>query len=69
MPCGWLAKVGVDTASYATVKRRLPIYVHRSWRQSLAVARVVRRHHGDGQASRYPCPSPELVLKPAKTKA
>ena len=33
-----LTKVGVDAASYATVKRRLPIYAQPGWRQSLAAA-------------------------------
>jgi hypothetical protein len=44
-----LAEVGVNTASYATVKRRLPIYAQRSWRQSLAVA--CAGHAGLGPAS------------------
>ena len=33
-----LSEVGVDSASYATVKRRLPSYAQPSWRQSLAAA-------------------------------
>ena len=33
-----LTEVGVDAASYATVKRRLPIYAQPGWRQSLAAA-------------------------------
>jgi hypothetical protein len=45
-----LAEVGVDTASYAIVKRRLPIYVQPSWRQSLAAAGA--RHAWLGPASR-----------------
>ena len=45
-----LAEVGGDTASYATVKRRLPIYAQPSWRQSLAAAGA--RHAGLGPASR-----------------
>jgi hypothetical protein len=44
-----LAEVGVNTASHATVKRRLPIYAQRSWRQSLAVA--CAGHAGLGPAS------------------
>jgi hypothetical protein len=41
--------VGVETASYATLKRRLPIYAQPSWRQSLAAA--CARHAGLGPAS------------------
>lgn len=33
-----LAEVGVESASYATLKRRLPIYAQPRWRQSLATA-------------------------------
>jgi hypothetical protein len=33
-----LAEVGVEAASYATVKRRLPIYAQPAWRQSLSAA-------------------------------
>ncbi len=33
-----LGEVGVDATSYATLKRRLPIYAQPSWRQSLAAA-------------------------------
>jgi hypothetical protein len=33
-----LTEVGVEAASYATVKRRLPIYAQPGWRQSLAGA-------------------------------
>jgi hypothetical protein len=33
-----LTEVGVDAASYATVKRRLPIYAQPSWRQALSAA-------------------------------
>jgi hypothetical protein len=31
-----LTEVGVQAASYVTLKRRLPSYAHPSWRQSLA---------------------------------
>jgi hypothetical protein len=31
-----LSEVGVEPVSYATVKRRLPVYARPSWRQSLA---------------------------------
>jgi hypothetical protein len=34
-----LSEVGVQAASYATLKRRLPSYAQPSWRQSLAAAR------------------------------
>jgi hypothetical protein len=44
-----LGEVGVRAASYATVKRRLPIYAQPSWRQSLATASA--RHAGLGPAS------------------
>jgi hypothetical protein len=33
-----LSEVGIDPASYATVKRRLPVYAEPSWRQRLAAA-------------------------------
>jgi hypothetical protein len=33
-----LSEVGVEPASYATVKRRLPVYAQPGWRQSLAAA-------------------------------
>jgi hypothetical protein len=33
-----LSEVGVEAASYATVKRRLPVYAQPGWRQSLAAA-------------------------------
>lgn len=33
-----LTEVGVQPASYATLKRRLPIYAQPRWRQSLAAA-------------------------------
>ena len=44
-----LTEVGVEPASYATVKRRLPIYAKPSWRQSLAGA--CARHVGLEPAS------------------
>jgi hypothetical protein len=44
-----LTEVGVEPASYATVKRRLPIYAKPSWRQSLAGA--CARHAGLEPAS------------------
>lgn len=44
-----LSEVGVEAASYATVKRRLSGYAHRSWRQSLAAASA--RHARLGPAS------------------
>ena len=44
-----LTEVGVDAASYATVKRRLPIYAQPGWRQSLAAA--CAEHAGLGPAS------------------
>jgi hypothetical protein len=44
-----LSEVGVEAASYATLKRRLPIYAQPSWRQSLAAA--CARHAGLGPAS------------------
>ena len=44
-----LAEVGVQPASYATVKRRLPVYAKRAWRQSLATACAARA--GLGPAS------------------
>jgi Transposase DDE domain len=44
-----LSEVGVAPASYATVKRRLPIYAQPRWRQSLATASA--RRAGLGPAS------------------
>ena len=44
-----LTEVGVEPASYATVKRRLPSYVHPQWRQALAAASA--RRAGLGPAS------------------
>jgi hypothetical protein len=44
-----LGEVGVEPASYATIKRRLPVYAKPSWRQSLAAASA--RHAGLGPAS------------------
>jgi len=44
-----LGEVGVRAASYATLKRRLPIYARQSWRQSLATASA--RHARLGPAS------------------
>jgi hypothetical protein len=44
-----LGEVGVEAASYATLKRRLPIYATPSWRQSLAAATA--RHARLGPAS------------------
>jgi hypothetical protein len=44
-----LIEVGVDAASYATVKRRLPIYAQPSWRQALSSA--CAGHAGLGPAS------------------
>jgi hypothetical protein len=44
-----LGEVGVDSASYATLKRRLPSYAQPSWRRSLAAASA--RHARLGPAS------------------
>jgi hypothetical protein len=44
-----LSEVGVQAASYATLKRRLPSYAQPSWRQSLAAASA--RHARLGPAS------------------
>jgi hypothetical protein len=44
-----LTEVGVEPASYATLKRRLPIYAQPGWRQSLASA--CARRAGLGPAS------------------
>jgi hypothetical protein len=44
-----LGEVGIEAASYATLKRRLPIYAKPSWRQSLAKATA--RHARLGPAS------------------
>jgi DDE family transposase len=44
-----LTEVGVEPASYATIKRRLPVYAQSSWRQSLATASAA--HAGLGPAS------------------
>jgi len=41
-----LGEVGVQAASYATVKRRLPSYAQPSWRQSLAAASARRARLG-----------------------
>ena len=44
-----LSEVGVEAASYATLKRRLPDYAQPSWRQSLAAASA--QHAALGPAS------------------
>lgn len=44
-----LNEVGVEAASYATLKRRLPVYAQPGWRHSLATA--CARHAGLGPAS------------------
>jgi hypothetical protein len=44
-----LAEVGVDPASCATLKGRLPSYAHAQWRQTLAAAST--RRAGFGPAS------------------
>lgn len=44
-----LGEVGVEAASYATLKRRLPVYAIPSWRRSLAAASA--QHAGLGPAS------------------
>ena len=44
-----LNEIGVEAASYATVKRRLPVTPEGSWRQSLSAASAP--HAGLGQAS------------------
>ena len=44
-----LTEVGVEPASYATLKRRLPIYAQPRWRQALATASA--RRAGLGPAS------------------
>jgi hypothetical protein len=44
-----LSEVGLEAASYATVKRRLPTYAQPCWQQSLAAA--CARHAGLGPAS------------------
>jgi len=54
-----LGEVGVQAASYATLKRRLPGYARPSWRQSLAAASA--RHAGLEPAS--------LVLFDVSTRA
>jgi Transposase DDE domain len=41
-----LTEVGVEPASYATLKRRLPIYARPRWRQSLAAASAGRASLG-----------------------
>jgi hypothetical protein len=41
-----LDEVGVDAASYATVKRRLPAFADRAWRQGLAAACVAHARLG-----------------------
>jgi len=41
-----LSEVGVDPASYATVKRRLPRYAKSGWRQALAAASAAHAHLG-----------------------
>ena len=44
-----LNEVGVEAASYATLKRRLPVYAQPGWRHSLATA--CARHARLGPAS------------------
>ena len=44
-----LTEVGVEPSSYATLKRRLPIYASAQWRQALAAASA--RRAGLGPAS------------------
>jgi hypothetical protein len=47
-----LREVGAEPASYATVKRRLPVYATPAWRQSLATASA--QHARLGPASLVP---------------
>ncbi len=44
-----LSEVGIGSASYATLKRRLPVYAEESWRQRLATA--CAKHAALGPAS------------------
>jgi hypothetical protein len=44
-----LTEVGVEPASYATVKRRLPTYAQPRWRRSLATASAQRAEPRTGQ--------------------
>jgi hypothetical protein len=48
-----LTEVGVDAASYATVKRRLPIYAQPSWRQALSSACAARARLGPASLVHY----------------
>ena len=57
-----LSEVGVEPASYATIKRRLPVYARPSWRQSLATASA--RHAGLGGLLH---PNPDAVFAPLFT--
>jgi hypothetical protein len=45
-----LSEVGIDPASYATFKRRLPVYAEDSWRQRLAAACAKHAALGPGIA-------------------
>ncbi len=45
-----LAEIGVDTVSYATLKRRLPIYAEPEWRRG-GLAAACAAHAGLGPAS------------------
>jgi hypothetical protein len=51
-----LSEVGIDPASYATLKRRLPVYAEQSWRQRLAAA--CAQH----AALNIDDPTPEFVI-------
>ena len=44
-----ISEVGVEPSSYATIKRRLPVYAKPAWRQALAAASAA--HAGLGPAS------------------
>jgi hypothetical protein len=57
-----LSEVGVDSASYATVKRRLPSYAQPSRRQSLAAASA--RHARWGRHRWYCTTSRRCTSKP-----
>ena len=48
-----LGEVGVDTASYATLKRRLPTYAAPGWRAELAAACAAHAHLGPATLCLY----------------
>ncbi|GJO39293.1 hypothetical protein NJB1604_07880 [Mycobacterium marinum] len=56
-----LTEIGVRPISYATVKRRMPIWAQRRWRQTLATASVRRGGWGPARSRSRPATTPSLL--------